>query len=159
MKTDRRKGKRPNLQETFTMKNREAASEQESSDLDQRCLIRKGRIYRIGHTLFILNSSIFLMWWQEKGQLQLWKLCSGFSCWFWTSILTFKLSCFLCLRQACISIYKSSLVSYAHRDMWSLHPAEKQCFQKQKWKAKFIQLQAQNKDSKLKGTIIILFPS
>lgn len=71
MKTDRRKGKRPNLQETFTMKNREAASEQESSDLDQRCLIRKGRIYRIGHTLFILNSSIFLMWWQEKGQLQL----------------------------------------------------------------------------------------
>lgn len=43
--------------------------------------------------------------------------------------------------------------------MWSLHPAEKQGFQKQKWKAKFIQLQAQNKDSKLKGTIIILFPS
>lgn len=110
----------------------------------------------MGHAPFILNSSIFLMVWQKKGQLQLWKLCSRLSCWFSTSILTFKLRCFLCLRQACISIYKSSPASYAHRDMWSLHPAEKQCFQKQKWKAKFIQLQAQNKDSKLKGTIIIL---
>lgn len=118
----------------------EAASEKGSSDLDQDCLSRKGRIYWIGHTWFIINSSIFLMKWQEKGQIQLWKLCSGFSCWFWPCILIFKLRCFPCLRQSYISIYKSSFISYAHRDMWSLHPAEKQHFQKQKWKAKFIQL-------------------
>lgn len=154
-----RKNKWTNLQEALTIKNKETAYEQGSSDLDHGCLIRKGKIYGIGHASFTLNSSIFLMGWQKKGLLQLWKLSSGLSCWFSTSILTFKIRCFLCLRQACISIYKSSPASYAHRDMWSLHPAEKQCFQKQKWKAKFIQLQAENKDSKLKGTIIILFPS
>lgn len=130
-----RKGKWPNLQETFTMKNWQAASEQGSSDLHQGCLIRKGRIYRRGHTLFILNYSIFLTVWQEKGQLQPWKLCSVFSCWFWTSILTFKLRCFLSLRQACISIYKSSLVSYAQRHVISAS-CRKAMFPKTEMKSK-----------------------
>lgn len=152
-----RKDKSPNPQHTFTMSNLEAAPAQGSSNLDYDSLMRKERIYQMGPTLYPLKSSMLLMGWQEKGQSQLWEL------------LTVQLlvsNQYFNLQIKMLPVPETSWyfhfqikLSVLCSDMWSLHPAEKQCFQKQKWKAKFIQLQAENKDNNLKGTIIILFPS